>query len=138
MPKSANKNIGEEIGDWYPVFYNAFDQYTQSAETLKNAVRHTDQERRFVIKEQNQSAISFLLSMAGSRRIFFITLYYYRTSIMQISGVWKLFTAFFSLSWNVKMKCYMHMRECDFFFKPGFQLSDQNIYNDAFWINKNV
>ncbi len=42
MPKSANKNIGEEIGDWYPVFYNAFDQYTQSAETLKNAVWHTE------------------------------------------------------------------------------------------------
>ncbi len=54
--KSANE-IGKEIGDYNPVFYNALARSTQSAETLQNALQHTDQKRRFTVYEHDQSTL---------------------------------------------------------------------------------
>ncbi len=43
LPTRANETISKEIGDFYPVFYNAFAWSARSAETLWNALWHTDQ-----------------------------------------------------------------------------------------------
>ncbi len=66
LPTSANETISEEIGDYYPVFYDAFARTTQSAETLRNASQHKDQKRRFVVYEHDRSAVVFF-SIYGSK-----------------------------------------------------------------------
>ncbi len=68
--KLANKTIGDEIGDFYPVFYNAFAKSAQSAEKLRNTSQHTDQKRRFVVNQHDRSTVLFLLFTFGGRRIF--------------------------------------------------------------------
>ncbi len=45
FPTSVNETISEEIGDYRPVFCNAFAKFTQSTELLQNAVQQTDQKR---------------------------------------------------------------------------------------------
>ncbi len=35
-PASANETIRKKIGDYFPVFYNAFAQSAQSSETIKS------------------------------------------------------------------------------------------------------
>ncbi len=48
LPTTANETVGEEIGDFCPVFNNAFARPAQSVETLWNALRHTDRKRQFL------------------------------------------------------------------------------------------
>ncbi len=40
LPTSANETIGEEMGDYYPVFSNAFVRSAQSVEMIQNALWH--------------------------------------------------------------------------------------------------
>ncbi len=47
LPTLANEIIGEDTGDYYPVFYTAFARSAQSEET--------DQKRRFVIYKRDRS-----------------------------------------------------------------------------------
>ncbi len=60
LTQSVNETIGEETGDYYPVFYDAFSWSTQSAEMLQNALRCTDRKRRFVVYEPVRSAVLFV------------------------------------------------------------------------------
>ncbi len=43
--KASYETTDEEIGVYYPVFYDAFAWSAQSAETLQHALQHTDQKR---------------------------------------------------------------------------------------------
>ncbi len=49
----SKRDHGEEIGDYDPVFYNAFAWATQSAETLRNASQHTDWETICCVQAQS-------------------------------------------------------------------------------------
>ncbi len=42
LPTWANETISKKIGDYYPVFYNAFATSAQLAEMLQNALQRTD------------------------------------------------------------------------------------------------
>ncbi len=55
LPTLANETISEENGDYCPVF--AFSRPTQLVKMLRNALRHTDWKRRFVVYKQDQSAV---------------------------------------------------------------------------------
>ncbi len=59
LPSSVNETISEETGDYHPVLYNAFVRSAQSAETLRNTLRHTDQKRRFAVYEHDHIAVLF-------------------------------------------------------------------------------
>ncbi len=59
LPTSSDETIGEKIGDFYPVFNNAFARSAQSAEMLQNALWQTDRKRRFVYDQHYQSAVLF-------------------------------------------------------------------------------
>ncbi len=65
----TNETISEENEDYYPVFYNAFFRSTQSVEAEQNTLQHTDQNVSFA--SMMNSLFTFLLSVVGSRRIFF-------------------------------------------------------------------
>ncbi len=52
LPTSANETVGEEIGDYCPVFYNASAQSAQSAET------HSDHKTQFVVYKHELSCCS--------------------------------------------------------------------------------
>ncbi len=53
LPTSPNETLGEETGDYYPVFYNVFAWAAQLAEMLQNAVQYTEQYRRFIVYEHD-------------------------------------------------------------------------------------
>ncbi len=60
LPTSANETIGDEIGDYYLVFYNGFARSVQSVEMLRNTLQHTRQKRWFVVYEHDRFAVIFL------------------------------------------------------------------------------
>ncbi len=68
LSASANETIGEEIGDYSPVFHSVFARSAQSVETLPNALWHTDRKRQFVVYKHDWSTVLFfyyLLLEAG-------------------------------------------------------------------------
>ncbi len=66
-----NWDIGEKIGDYYPVFNSGFSWSAQSTETLWNAFQHTDRKRRFVVYEHDQSPVLFFTSYGWKQVDFF-------------------------------------------------------------------
>ncbi len=50
LPTSVNETIGEDTGDYYPVF---------SVETLQDALQHTVRKRQFVVYERDRSTALF-------------------------------------------------------------------------------
>ncbi len=92
LPTSANETIGEKIGDYNTVFYRVFALSAQSAETLRNALRHTDQKRWFAVYKHDRSAALFF-TICGRKQddifeyIISIFCVYGWTGTVQISGV---------------------------------------------------
>ncbi len=73
LSTSANEVIGKETGDHYSVFYNDFARSAQSAQMLHNALRHTDDGRdNLLFTSLIDPLFSFLISMVGSKMIFFL------------------------------------------------------------------
>ncbi len=62
----------EEIGVYYPVFYDAFAWSAQSAETLQHALQHTDQKRWFTVYEHDQSAGLFFIIYGWRQKDIFL------------------------------------------------------------------
>ncbi len=59
FPTSANETISEDIGDYYPIFCDAFARSIQSVKTVQNALQHTNWKLGFVVYKHDGSAVFF-------------------------------------------------------------------------------
>ncbi len=65
-----NETISEEIGDYCPVFYNAFIGSAQSAKTLQNTLWHTDRKKQFVYEHDRSADLFFNIYGRKQEEIF--------------------------------------------------------------------